>query len=166
MRINGSLTLLVSVFSVALTVANAQSQLPPPGKYDTTSFAADRAAIRKLAAAPPFSPAQHCNDDYIATGPEGRVSYGYEQWKAGFEKAGRTFKSIRPVPGTEIIRIYNGQSAVRNVVLDVVFATANGDVPNQVRRTEVFVKQDGRWCWVSGQGTRILSQQELEAVRK
>ena len=50
----------------------------------------------------------YLNDDYIAVGPERKVSYGYEQWKKGFTDKSATFKSVTPRPGTYVLLVYNG----------------------------------------------------------
>jgi len=133
---------------------------PPAGKYDTTSYPEDRKAIAMLGKVNDSS--RFLNDDYIATGPEGRVSYGYEEWKKGFKEEGARFKSVRPVPGSAILRIYNGDAAVKNITLDVVFATTKGDFAIKVARTETYIKHDGRWYFVSGQGTRVLTREEYD----
>lgn len=144
--------------------ATVHGQVPPVGKYDTTGYPEDRKAIELLGRRNDST--RFLNDDYIAVGPEGRISYGFEQWKQGFKEEGATFKSARPVPGTTILRIYNGDAAVKNFVLDVVFATAKGDFPLRVVRTETYIKQNGRWYFVAGQGTRVLSKEEYDEHMK
>ncbi|OUJ74007.1 hypothetical protein [Hymenobacter crusticola] len=140
------------------------AQIPPPNKYNTSSYPEDRKAIELLSRANENT--RFNNDDYIAVGPEGRISYGFEEWKKGFEEEGATFKSARPVPGTSILRIYNGDAAVKNFVLDVVFATTKGDFPIKVVRTETYIKQNGKWYFVAGQGTRVLSKEEYDEHMK
>lgn len=135
-------------------------QLPPAGKYDTTSYPGDRKAIALLGKVNDSTRFLH--DDYIAVGPEGRISYGFEDWKKGFKEEGASFKSARPVAGSTILRIYNGDAAVKTFVLDVVFATTKGDFHIRVVRTETYIKEEGRWYFVSGQGTRVLSKEEFD----
>jgi hypothetical protein len=142
----------------------AYAQVPPANKYDTSSYPEDRKAIELLGRANDST--RFNNDDYIAVGPEGRISYGFDEWKKGFQEEGATFKSAKPVPGTTILRIYNGDAAVKNFVLDVVFATTKGDFPIRVVRTETYIKQKGKWYFVAGQGTRVLAKEEYDEHMK
>ena len=143
------------------------SQLPPAGKYNTTSYPNDRKAIDSLSMKINFADTSvYYNDDYIAVGPEGKVSYGFNEWRAGFTNTGATFKSVTPVPGTTILRIYNGDAAVRNSILNVLFDTPNGELAIKVVRTETFVKRNGKWYFIAGQGTRVMSKEELEETMK
>jgi hypothetical protein len=163
-----TLFLALSGCALALTTATAQTLLPPhtppTGKYNTTNYPEDRKLIRAMGENTTTS--HYCNDDGIAVGPEGKISYGYAEWAAGFSDKGAQFKSITPVPGMDILRIYDGRTAVWNNQLDVVFATPKGDFNIRVQRLETFVKQNGRWCFVAGQGTRIAFKEELEAMSK
>ena len=152
---------LLLVIIIANTALKAQL---PVGKYNTTNYAKDRKAIELLKTLP--DSLQHLNDDYLAVGPEGKISYGYDQWKKGFTDKGATFKSVKPVPGMGMLRIYNGDAAVRHDVLDVVFDTPQGDLKIRVIRMECYVKQDGKWYFVQGQGTRALSKEEIEEMSK
>jgi hypothetical protein len=102
----------------------------------------------------------------IAVGPDGKVSFGFEEWKKGFTDNGLTFKSVTPRPGTSIIRIYNGDAAVKNIAFDVVFSSPSGDLTISVYRTETYIKQNGKWHFVSGQGTKLLTKQEMDEMRK
>jgi hypothetical protein len=154
--------LIASLFSFFVTRIHAQ--IPPPNKYDTSSFPEDRKAIELLSRKNDST--RFNNDDYIAVGPEGRISYGFEEWQKGFREEGATFKSARPVPGTTVLRIYNGDAAVKSFILDVVFATTKGDFPIRVVRTETYIKQKGKWYFVSGQGTRVLAKEEYDEHMK
>ena len=140
------------------------AQVPPAGKYNTTNYPEDRKAIEALGMVKDSD--VHLNDDYIAVGPEGKVSYGYEEWKKGFTDNGATFKSVTPRPGTYILRVYNGDAAVKNMILDVVFATPGGDFSITVIRTEAYIKQNGKWYFVAGQGTKLASKEEMEGMKK
>ncbi|MBS1574069.1 MAG: hypothetical protein JST09_02095 [Bacteroidetes bacterium] len=143
------------------------SQVPPVGKYDTTSYPKDRKAIDELSRRINFVDSSvYYNDDYIAVGPEGKVSYGFNEWRAGFINNGATFKSVRPVSGATVLRVYNGDAAVRNSILNVVFDTPNGELTITVVRTETFIKRKGKWYFVAGQGTRVMSKEELEETMK
>jgi hypothetical protein len=156
--------LLVTAISVVFISSTAMAQVPPTGKYNTTNYPEDRKAIEALGMVKDSS--VHLNDDYIAVGPEGKVSYGYDEWKKGFTDKGATFKSVTPRPGTYILRVYNGDAAVKNMILDVVFATPDGDMSITVIRTETYIKQKGKWYFVGGQGTKLATKEELEAMGK
>ena len=151
----------VTIFFMAQT---AIAQVPPAGKYNTTNYPEDREAIEALNAIGDST--IYLNDDYIAVGPEGKVSYGFEQWKKGFTDHAATFKSVTPRPGTYILRVYNGDAAVKNMILDVVFSTPNGDLFITVIRTETYIKQNGKWYFVGGQGTKLASPEEQAEMLK
>ena len=152
---------LLLVIVIANSALNAQ---PPVGKYNTTNYPKDRKAIELLKTIP--DSLQHLSDDYLAIGPEGKISYGFEQWKKGFTDNGATFKSVKQVPGMGVLRIYNGDAAVRHDVLDVVFDTPKGDLKIRVIRMECYIKQQGKWYFVQGQGTRSLSKEEIDDMSK
>jgi hypothetical protein len=156
--------ILVTAIIVLFVSTTTMAQVPPAGKYNTTNYPEDRKAIEALVMI--NDSAVYLNDDYIAVGPEGRVSYGFEQWKQGFAEKGATFKSITPRPGTYILRVYNGDAAVKNMILDVVFATPGGDMSITVIRTETYIKQKGKWYFVGGQGTKLATKEELEGMGK
>lgn len=151
-------TILATFIILLLHNSTVNAQVPPPGKYNTTNYPEDREAIEALNAVNDST--AYLNDDYIAVGPEGKVSYGFEQWKKGFEDKGATFKSVSPVPGTYILRVYNGDAAVKNMIVDVVFSTPQGDFSITVVRTETYIKQHGKWYFVGGQGTKMMPKEE------
>ena len=151
----------ICIFFISVTT---MAQVPPKGKYNSTNYPEDRKAIEALGMVKDSS--VHLNDDYIAVGPEGKVSYGYDEWKREFTDKGASFKSVTPRPGTYILRVYNGDAAVKNMILDVVFATPGGDMPITVIRTETYIKQNGKWYFVGGQGTKLATKEELEAMAK
>lgn len=93
-----------AVALVSLSASAAHAQVPPANKYDTSSYPKDRKAIEQLGRKNDST--RFHNDDYMAVGPEGRISYGFDDWKKGFVEEGTTFKSVKPVPGTAILRIY------------------------------------------------------------
>lgn len=164
LQLSRRLLLLVVLFFCGLA---SFSQIPPAGKYDTTSYPKDRKAIDELSMKINFTDSSmYYNDDYIAVGPEGKVSYGFNEWRTGFMDNGAKFKSVSPVPGSTILRIYNGDAAVRNSILSVVFDTPNGELAIKVVRTETFIKRKGKWYFVAGQGTRVMSKEELEETMK
>ena len=156
--------IIFTLFVFCAMTANMASAQAPAGKYNITDYPEDRKAIEAIRTRP--DSLQHLNDDYIAVGPEGKISYGLAQWKKGFADNKATFKSVTPVPGMYILRIYNGDAAVSFNVLDVVFTTPKGDISIRVIRTETYIKQNGQWYFVSGQGTRSMSKEEFEATLK
>ena len=159
-----STVILLTVITVCLRCNSIKAQVAPVGKYNTTNYPEDRKAIEALQLL--HDSTVHLNDDYIAVGPEGKVSYGYAQWKKGFTDNKAAFKSVTLVPGTYVLRIYNGDAAVKNMVLDVVFATPGGDMSITVIRTETYIKQNGKWYFVAGQGTKLATKEELETMGK
>ena len=157
--------MILAAAIIALFVSKTtMAQVPPTGKYNTTNYPEDRKAIEALGMINDST--VYLNDDYIAVGPEGKVSYGFEEWKKGFTDKGATFKSVTPRPGTYILRVYNGDAAVKNMILDVVFAIPGGDMSITVIRTETYIKQNGKWYFVGGQGTKLASKEELQEMIK
>lgn len=95
-----------------------------------------------------------CTDDLVAVGPEGLRSISGGVWKKHAKDDGIVFKKVIVVPGTEIVRIYNdGQTAVRNALLDVTLGTPVGEINLDVMRLETYIKKGDHWCMVAGQGT-------------
>ncbi len=168
LRLTKLLLIIFSVtFSITFLGAKSYAQIPPAGKYDTTSYPKDRKAIDELSNKINFTDtSMYYNDDYIAVGPEGKISYGFNEWRIGFTDNGAKFKSVSPVPGATILRVYNGDAAVRNSILNVVFDTPKGDLAIKVVRTETFIKRKGKWYFVAGQGTRVMSKEELQETMK
>jgi hypothetical protein len=156
--------IIINVIILFFTSNLVMAQVPPEGKYNVTNYPEDRKAIDILISK--MDTSQFLNDDMIAVGPEGKVSYGFEEWKKGFTDKGATFKSVIPRPGTNILRVYNGDAAVKNMILDVVFSTPGGDMSITVIRTETYIKQYGKWYFVAGQGTRLATKEELEGTKK
>jgi hypothetical protein len=52
------------------------------------------------------------------------------------------------------------------MILDVVFSTPGGDMSITVVRSETYIKQKGKWYFVGGQGTKLATKEELEAMGK
>ena len=52
------------------------------------------------------------------------------------------------------------------MILDVVFATPGGDFSITVIRTETYIKQNGKWYFVAGQGTKLATKEELQEMGK
>ena len=160
-QLNYKMILVIAIIMLFVSTSTT-AQVPPAGKYNTTNYPEDRKAIDILSSK--MDTSQFLNDDMIAVGPEGKVSYGFEQWKQGFTEKGATFKSITPRPGTSILRVYNGDAAVKNMILDVVFATPGVDMSITVIRTETYIKQNNKWYFVAGQGTKLATKEELEKL--
>ena len=144
--------LFVSTFTIA--------QVPPTGKYNTTNYPEDRKAIEALGILADSS--VYLNDDYISVGAEGMVYYGRIQEENSFKKYDLKFKSVTPVQGTAILRIFDGKTAVSNAILNVVFSSPKGDLHVKVIRSATYVKQMGKWYIVFGQGTMVQTEAELE----
>lgn len=137
---------------------------PPPGKYDTTNYPEDRKIISEITNI--FDPALSLNDNSISIGADGTIAYGLEEEMKKFERHGMTFKSVESVPGTELIRIFNGQTAIKTKVANVVFSTPQGDLHFKVIRAETYIKDNGKWYYVLGQGTNFLTDEEFEAYKR
>ena len=140
------------------------AQIPPAGKYNTTNYPEDRKAIEALGM---FQDSTlYLNDDYISVGAEGMVYYGKLQEDNSFKKYDLKFKSVTPVEGTAILRIFNGTTAVSNAVLNVVFSSSKGELHVKVIRSTTYVKQLGKWYIVFGQGTQVQTEADLEESMK
>ncbi|HVF97911.1 MAG TPA: hypothetical protein VM871_11345, partial [Flavisolibacter sp.] len=55
-------------------------------------------------------------------------------------------------------------TAVRHSVLDVVFDTQVGELSIRVIRNETYIKQGGRWYFIAGQGTKMLTEEEKKEM--
>lgn len=144
-------TFLLSTLLFALTTA-AYAQM------DTTSYAQERQQIRAILRQPGgYRPPSTCRD-MVAVGPKGDISFSEAEWRAAQAKEKLVFKSIRVVPGSEIIRVYNATSAVVNWLADVRLNVEGKDIAIKVRRLEVYIKQGSTWCRVAGQGTQVDEQ--------
>ena len=88
------------------------------------------------------------------------------QEENSFKKYDLKFKSVTPVQGTAILRIFDGNTAVSNAILNVVFSSPKGDLHIKVIRSTTYVKQMGKWYMVFGQGTRVQTEKELEELMK
>ena len=145
---------------LACTAAqSALAQMVPAGKYSTTDYHDDRRALDAVRNT--FDPALSLNDNYVGIGAEGRFYYGTAEELRVLEKYRLTFKSVTPMPGTELLRIFNGTTAIRTKQVDVVFSSPHGDLKTRVIRTQTYVKQGGKWYYVLGQGTQVKTEAEL-----
>jgi len=138
------------VTSLLLFFASAAS-----AQIDTVSYPTERQQIRALLHGPGGAERVSCSTDIVAIGAKGDISYSVPQWQAVQTKEQVVFKSVRPVPGSEIIRLYQGTMAVVNWLADVQLTVAGRNVALKVRRLEVFIKKDTGWCRVAGQGTEV-----------
>lgn len=126
-------------------------------QIDTTGYPKERQEIRELMRRQTPATSIDCKD-FIAVGPKGDISFSHQEWLAVQQKEKLVFKSVKPVPGNEFIRIYEGSMAVANFLLDVNLVVDGKDVHIKVRRLEVFhITVDG-WCRVAGQGTQVDEQ--------
>lgn len=123
-------------------------------QIDTTSYATERQEIRDLMHSRRPGTSIDCKD-FIAVGAKGDISFSHEQWQQAQTKEKVVFKSVNPVPGNEYIRIYDGNMAVVNFLINVQLLVDGRDVNLKVRRLEVFHKTSGKWCRVAGQGTEV-----------
>ncbi|MCK8495407.1 hypothetical protein M0L20_26315 [Spirosoma sp. RP8] len=139
---------LIILFLVVLGSCNALAQI------DTTSYPKERQEIRELMRHRKPDVPIDCND-FVAVGPKGDISFSHQQWQGVQAKEKLVFKSVRPVPGHEYIRIYEGKMAVVNFLADVQLVVDGQDVNLKVRRLEVYHKMSSGWCRVAGQGTEV-----------
>jgi hypothetical protein len=123
-------------------------------QVDTTSYPKERQEIWELLRHQKPGTQIDCND-MIAVGPKGDISFTHQQWVEVQKKEKLVFKSVRPVPGNEFIRIYDGTSAVVNLLINVSLVVDGRDINIKVRRLEVYHKTAGNWCRVAGQGTQV-----------
>ena len=150
-----------AILWLACAARPALAQTVPAGKFTTTDYPEDRKQLALIGNV--FDPALSLNDNYVGVGAEGRFYYGTAEELKAFAKYQLTFKSVTPTPGTELLRIFNGTTAIRTKQADVVFGSPHGDLPIRVIRTETFVKQNGKWYYVAGQGTQVKTETELAA---
>lgn len=91
----------------------------------------------------------------VAVGPKGDISYTRQQWIEAQKKEKLVFKAVKPIPDNELIRIYDGTTAVVNLLINVNIVVDGRDLNIKVRRLEVYHKTAGTWCRVAGQGTQV-----------
>jgi hypothetical protein len=123
-------------------------------QIDTTSYPKERQEIRELMRNRKPDVQIDCKD-LIAVGAKGDISFSHEEWRGVQSKEKVIFKSVRPVPGNEFIRIYEGNMAVVNFLINVQLEVDGREVNMKVRRLEVFHKTGTGWCRVAGQGTEV-----------
>ena len=123
-------------------------------QIDTTSYPKERQEIRELMRNRKPDVQIDCKD-FIAVGAKGDISFSHEAWQSVQSKEKVVFKSVRPVPGNEFIRIYDGNMAIVNFLINVRLEVDGREVNMKVRRLEVFHKTASGWCRVAGQGTEV-----------
>lgn len=153
-------TLLTIVLVISVTIfTKAAAQVPPAAKYDTSNYTQDRKLI--MAIRNNFDPSLSLNDNYVGVGAGGRIAYGKAAHLKGFQQLGWSFKSFKPVAGTSLLRIFNGNTAIKTDVVDVIFSSPKGDLSYKVIRADTYIKQDGKWFYVMGQGTNYQTDEEM-----
>ncbi|KQR66968.1 nuclear transport factor 2 family protein [Pedobacter sp. Leaf176] len=139
--------LLSSIFLIFLSACTF-------AQIDTTSYPRERQEIRQLLQSQGPGTRIDCTD-MIAVGPKGDISFSHQQWIEAQRKEKLIFKSVKPLPGNEFIRIYGGTIAVVNILINVNIVVDGRDLNIKVRRLEVYHKISGNWCRVAGQGTQV-----------
>ena len=158
------LSKLILIITIATIASQVDAQVVPTGKFNITNYPKDRAAINAIRNN--FDSAYSLNDNYVGIGAEGMVYYGKVAELKSMQQSGVSFKSVSVVPGTSLLRIFNGTSALKTFVADVVFTTADGELFVKVIRQESYIKQGGKWFYVAGQGTMVQTPEELQASMK
>lgn len=149
---------------IVFTTLNVVAQNIPAGKYDTTNYPKDRKIINSIKNS--FDKSLSLNGNYVGIGADGKISYGIPAELQTFVNDSISFKSITPLPGTELLRIFNGTTAIKTKTVDVVFDSPTGDVHFKVIRAETFIKQKGKWYFVLGQGTNFMTQEEFNGYKR
>ncbi len=163
-RTRKKLHLIITFFALAFMTLKVAGQMVPAGKYDTTNYPKDRKIINAIKNS--FDKSWSLNDNYVGIGADGKMSFGVAAELQTFVDDSISFKSITPVAGTELLRIFNGTTAIKTKAVNVVFSSPKGDVHFKVIRAETFIKQNGKWYLVLGQGTNSMTQQEFNDYRK
>ncbi len=139
---------------VFLLLACLQIVIASHAQIDTTQYPAQRKEIQDLLQRGGPGTEKSCGD-YIAVGPKGDISFSRQEWIAAQAKMKLVFKSLNVVPGSQVIRIYDGTTAVVNWLADVALVVAGKDINLKVRRLEIYHKTATGWCMVAGQGTQV-----------
>ena len=156
-------TIIMTLIILVFMSKNLFAQNVPAGKYDTTNYPKDRKIINAIQNS--FDKSLSLKDDYVGIGADGKMSFGIPEELKTFELDSISFKSIIPVTGTELLRIFNGTTAIKTKAVDVIFNSPKGEVHFKVIRAETFIKQRGKWYFVLGQGTNYMSQKEFDEYR-
>lgn len=123
-------------------------------QLDTASFPEQRRELLQLIHESGPGKEKSCGD-WVAVGPKGDISFNRPQWIEAQKKQKVVFKSMRLVPGSEIVRVYDKTTGVVNFLLEVSLVVAGKDLTIKVRRLEVYHHTADGWCMVAGQGTEV-----------
>ncbi|RYY58786.1 MAG: nuclear transport factor 2 family protein [Chitinophagaceae bacterium] len=123
-------------------------------QLDTTSFPEQRGELLQVIHETGPGKEKSCGD-WVAVGPKGDLSFSRQQWIEAQKKQKVVFKSMRLVPGSEIVRVYDKTCGVVNFLLEVSLVVAGKDLTIKVRRLEVYHHTAAGWCMVAGQGTEV-----------
>lgn len=123
-------------------------------QIDTTSYPEQRKQILDLLHHSGPGTEKSCGD-LVAVGPKGDISFSRKEWAAAQAKEQVVFRSLMIMPGSEVVRVYDGTTAVVNFLADVALTVAGKEVNLKVRRLEVYHKTAAGWCMVAGQGTQV-----------
>lgn len=151
------LTIVIIIIVAVFTKLSAQ--MPPVGKYNTSNYQKDRQLI--MAIRNNFDTSLSLKDNYVGVGAGGRILYGVAEHVKAFQQLGWGFKSFSPVTGTSLLRIFNGTTAIKTEIVDVIFSSPKGDLSYKVIRTDTYIKQNGKWFYVMGQGTNYQTDEEM-----
>ena len=162
--INKIIKIKVSFFMIVLTTLKVNGQIVPVGKYNITDYPKDRKIINLISNI--FDKSLSLNDNLVSIGADGTISYGVNEELQKFVKNGLAFKSVTSIPGTELLRIFNGTTAIKTKVAEVVFSSPNGEVHFKVIRAETYIKHKGKWYFVLGQGTNCMTENEFDQYKK
>ena len=156
--------MIITFLAFVVITIEVFGQTVPAGKYNTTNYPKDRKIINAITNN--FDKSLSLNDNYIGIGADGKMSFGIPAELQTFVKDSISFKSITAVPRSELLRIFNGTTAIKTKTIDVIFNSPKGDVHFKVIRAETFIKQNGKWYFVLGQGTNFMTQEEFDEYRK
>ena len=97
--------------------------------------------------------ARHLASDYLHTRDNGYVE-GKDEAMASLRDVKRKIIVMEMEPADTEIRIY-GDTAVSSAEFTTSVRESGQVKTRRTRRSDVFVKRDGQWCLVAGQGTTI-----------
>ena len=139
---------LIAVLCCNLAVIVGYTQV------DTTAYPEQRQELLQVIRESGPGKEKSCGD-LVAVGPKGDISLSRQQWIEAQKKQKLVFKSMRLVPGSEIVRVYDKTCGVVNFLLEVTLQVDGKEVMIKVRRLEVYHHTASGWCLVAGQGTEV-----------
>ena len=116
--------LQTTIIFIVLITFKVMGQTVPVGKYDTTNYPKDRKIINAISNI--FDKSLSLNGNSVSVGADGKISYGIEAELETFILDSISFKSVITVPGTELLRIFNGTTAIKTKVADATFTSPQG----------------------------------------